>query len=73
MNPSKCAQGILKRYLQGMTKPSNQEKMLHKKKEDAYPSQMVTKNTPMDVINPTHVGQPSNRARNISKNDEKGG
>jgi hypothetical protein len=46
--------------------------MLPQGKEDASPSQAITKNTPMPVINPTHVGQSSNHARNISKSDEKG-
>jgi hypothetical protein len=40
-------------------------------KEDASPSQIITKNTHMAMINPTHVGHPSNHVKDISKSDER--
>jgi hypothetical protein len=42
-----------------------------KGKEYSSPSQIITKNTFMVSINPTHVDQPSNLVRNIFKSDEK--
>jgi hypothetical protein len=42
-------------------------------KEDASPSQVITKISLMAVIKPTSVGRPSNHVRNISKRDENEG
>jgi hypothetical protein len=39
-------------------------------KEDASPSQIITKNTHMAIINPTHVGWPSNHVKETSKSEE---
>jgi hypothetical protein len=42
-------------------------------KEYASPSKIITKNTLMDVTNPTCVVRPSNHVRKVSKSDDKGG
>jgi hypothetical protein len=42
-------------------------------KEYISPSQIITKITPMALINHTCFVRPSNNASNISKSDEKGG
>jgi hypothetical protein len=40
-------------------------------KEDASPSQIITKNTNMAIINPTRVGLPSNHVNDTSKSEER--
>jgi hypothetical protein len=66
---SRNAQKVSPSYDQAL----KSRKYAPKGKKDASPSQIITKNTPMAIINPTCVDRPSNHARNISKSDEKGG
>jgi hypothetical protein len=49
----------------------NSSKYAPQGKECASPIQIITKNTHMDVINPAHVGQPSNHVKDTSKSEER--
>jgi len=64
---SRNAQKVPPRYYQAL----KSRKYDLQGKEGVSPSQIVTKNTHMVVVNPTLVDRPSNHARKISKSDKK--
>jgi hypothetical protein len=68
--------GLLKMYSRNAQKLSSMydqalksRKCSPQGKEYSSSSQIILKHILMDFINPTHVGQPSNHARNISKSE----